>query len=187
MNGGRLQLDTPRADWLSSYAQALEKGWSPDNTRDVSAEQLAALKRDPSAFIASLVAQGGVITLPDGSTRPKIPFTRLWLWDGEFCGTIALRWQEGTDLLPPHVLGHIGYAIVPWKRGRGYASEALRVILERARAVGLARVEITTDPENEASRRVIEKNGGRFVEEFVNEAYGPGMRLRYAVELKDAK
>ena len=95
----------------------------------------------------------------------------------------ALRWQEGTDTLPAHVLGHVGYAIVPWKRGRGYASEALRVMLERARAVGLGRVEITTDRENAASRRVIEKNGGRLVGEFVNEAYGPDPRLRYAVLL----
>ncbi|MBV9977102.1 MAG: GNAT family N-acetyltransferase [Hyphomicrobiales bacterium] len=187
MREGRLEFDTPRADWLSSYAQALEKGWSPDNTRDVSAEQLAALAHDPSAFLASLVAQGGTITLPDGSTRPKLPFIRLWLWDGEFCGTIALRWQKGTNALPAHVLGHIGYAIVPWKRGYGYASEALRVILERARDVGLTRVEITTDPANEASRRVIEKNGGRLVEEFVNEAYGTGVRLRYAVELRGAQ
>ena len=187
MKEGRLRFDTPRADWLASYAQALEKGWSPDNTRDVSAEQLAALKEDASAFLASLIAQGGVITLPDGSTRPKLPFIRLWLWDAEFCGTIALRWEEGTDALPAHVLGQVGYAIVPWKRRRGYASEALRVILERAKAVGLNRVEITTEPGNEASRRVIEKNGGRFVEEFVNEAYGPEIRLRYAVELKDRR
>lgn len=186
MNEGRLRFDAPRADWLSSYAQALEKGWSPDNLRNVSAVELAALRRDPSAFLASLVEQGGVITLPDGSTRPKIPFIRLWLWDGEFCGTIGLRWQAGTDALPAHVLGHIGYTIVPWKRGRGYASEALRVVLERAKTVGLKRVEITTDPANEASRRVIEKNGGHLVGEFVNEAYGSEKRLRYAVELKDA-
>jgi predicted acetyltransferase len=179
-----LRLDTPRADWLCSYAQALEKGWSPDNTRDVSAVELAALRRDPGAFLASLVQQGGVMTLPDGSTRPKLPFIRLWLWDGEFCGTIALRWQAGTDSLPAHVLGHIGYTIVPWKRGRGYASEALRVILERAREVGLTRVEITTDPANQSSRRVIEKNGGHLVGTFVNEAYGAEERLRYAVELK---
>jgi predicted acetyltransferase len=183
MDEGRLRLDTPRSDWLSSYAQALEKGWSPDNTRDVSAVQLAALRRDPSGFLSFLVEQGGVITLPDGSTRPKLPFIRLWLWDGEFCGTIALRWQDGTDALPDYVLGHIGYAIVPWKRGHGYASEALGVILEQAREVGLTRVEITTEPGNEASRRVIEKNGGFFVEEFVNEAYGLEIRLRYAVVL----
>jgi predicted acetyltransferase len=186
MNEGGLLIDAPRRDWLSSYARALEQGWSPDNMRDVSAEQLSALRADPGAFLRSLVAQGGVITLPDGSTRPKLPFIRLWLWDGDFCGTIALRWQPGTDALPVHVLGHIGYAIVPWKRRRGYASEALRVILKRARAVGLGRVEITTDRKNEASFRVIEKNGGRFVEEFVNDAYGPDMRLRYVVMLKSA-
>ncbi|MBV8764864.1 MAG: GNAT family N-acetyltransferase, partial [Hyphomicrobiales bacterium] len=52
---------------------------------------------------------------------------------------------------------------------------------------GLNRVEISTEPGNEASRRVIEKNGGRFVEEFVNEAYGPDIRLRYAVELKERR
>jgi predicted acetyltransferase len=184
MSEGGLLLDAPRPDWLSSYAQALEKGWSPDNTRDVSAEQLSALRTDPSAFLRSLVDRGGVITLPDGSTRPKLPFIRLWLWDGDFCGTIALRWQEETDALPAHVLGHVGYAVVPWKRRRGYASEALRVMLEKARAIGLGRVEITTDLGNEASRRVIERNGGRWVEEFVNDAYGPDIRSRYVVVLR---
>jgi predicted acetyltransferase len=183
MKEGILRLDAPREAWLGSYAQALEKGWSPDNTRDVSAEQLAALRADPAAFLHSLLDQGGVITLPDGSTRPKLPFIRLWLWDGSFSGTISMRWQQGTDALPAHVLGHIGYTVVPWKRRRGYAGEALRVVLERARAVGLGRVEITTEPENIASRRVIEKNGGRFVEEFVNDSYGPESRLRYVVEL----
>ncbi|MFI5011775.1 MAG: GNAT family N-acetyltransferase [Hyphomicrobiales bacterium] len=183
MNGGVLRLDVPRRDWLASYALALEQGWSPDNTRDVSAEQLTALRADPVAFLHALLDQGGVITLPDGSTRPKLPFIRLWLWDGSFSGTISMRWQKGTDALPAHVLGHIGYAVVPWKRRRGYASEALRVMLERAREVGLGRVEITTDPDNLASRRVIEKNGGRFAEEFVNDSYGPDIRLRYVVAL----
>ena len=178
-----LQLEPPRPDWLASYAKALEAGWSPDNLRDVSGEQLAFLRRAPVAFLESLVDQNGVVTLPDGTTHPRLPSIRLWLWDGEFCGGISLRWQPGTDELPPHVLGHIGYAIVPWKRGKGYASEALRVMLVKARDVGLRRVEITADAENLASRRVIEKNGGEFVEEFVNLLYGPEVHLRYAVPL----
>jgi predicted acetyltransferase len=180
-----LQLRPPCLEWLASYAQALDRGWSPDNIRNVSAEQLAALRRDPAAFLEGLTDQRGVVTLPDGSTRPKLPSMRLWLWDGDFCGTIGLRWQEGTDALPPHVLGHIGYAVVPWKRGKGYASQALRVALEKAHEVGLRRVQITTDPANAASRRVIEKNGGRFVEEFVNESYGGEIRLRFEVLLEN--
>jgi predicted acetyltransferase len=105
------------------------------------------------------------------------------MWDGTFCGSISLRWQDGTDALPPHVLGHIGYAVVPWKQGRGYASEALRLVLVEATRIGIRRLEITTDPDNIASQRVIEKNGGRYVESFVNEHFGPEPHLRYVVEL----
>jgi predicted acetyltransferase len=178
-----LQVGPPRPEWLASYAQALEAGWSPDNIRDVSAEQLAELRRDPAAFLVSLNDRRSMVTLPDGSKRPKLPHVRWWLWDGEFCGTIHMRWQEGTDALPPHVLGHIGYTVVPWKRAKGYANEALRRMLEKAREVGLGQVEITTDHENAASRRVIERNGGRLVGEFVNELYGPDVHLRYVVRI----
>ena len=55
------------------------------------------------------------------------------MWDGEFCGSIGFRWQPGTSTLPPYVLGHIGYAVVPWKRGRGYATQALALLLPEAR------------------------------------------------------
>ena len=182
-----MQLVVPSMDHLASYVAALETGWSPNNVRNVSAEQLAAIRESPVAFIAGLAMQGGTISLPDGTSVPKLPFIARWIWDGEFCGSISLRWQEGTDALPPHVLGHIGYAVVPWKRGRGYATEALRRILIEARAVGLVRVEITTDPDNLASQRVIERNGGRYVDRFVNELFGPDPHLRYVVELTPAE
>jgi predicted acetyltransferase len=169
---------------LPSYAAALETGWSPNNITNVSAEQLAAIHADPEIFLAELTRQGGTITLPDGTPVPKLPFISRWMWDGEFCGSISLRWQAGTDELPPFVLGHVGYAVVPWKRGRGHATEALRLTLDEARRVGLGRLQITTDPANQASRRVIERNGGRLVEELVNERYGPEPRLLYFVDLR---
>ena len=182
-----MQLVVPSMDHLSSYVAALETGWSPNNVRNVSAEQLADIRENPVAFIVGLSMQGGTITLPDGTMRPKLPFLARWIWDGEFCGSISLRWQEGTDTLPPYVLGHIGYAVVPWKRGRGYATEALRRMLIEARSVGLKRLEITTDPDNLASQRVIERNGGRYVDTFVNEHFGPEPHLRYVVELSPAE
>ncbi len=57
-------------------------------------------------------------------------------------------------------------------------------MLGEARSAGLARLQITTDPDNRASQRIIEINGGRLVEEFVNERYGPGLRLRYVIDLR---
>ena len=178
-----MQLVVPSMDHLPSYVAALETGWSPNNVRNVSAEQLAAIRENQAAFVAGLSLQGGTITLPDGDTVPKLPFIARWMWDGEFCVSISLRWQEGTDALPPHVLGHIGYAVVPWKRNRGYATAALRQLLVEAKAVGLRRLQITTDPDNLASQRVIERNGGKYVDTFINEHFGPEPHLRYAVEL----
>ena len=155
-----LRLVAPSAAMLPDYAAALERGWSPNNLRDVAAEQLALLRRDPAALLHDLTDQNGTVPQPDGSRKPRIPFRLFWLADGEFCGAINLRFLPGSEDLPPHVSGHVGYAIVPWKRRRGYATRALAVILPIARAIGLARVLVTCDEDNIASRKVILTNGG---------------------------
>jgi predicted acetyltransferase len=106
------------------------------------------------------------------------------MWDGEFCGSISLRWQQGTTDLPPHCLGHIGYAVVPWKQRLGYATRALSQLLPEARSVGLPFVDITTEPENIASQRVILANGGFLVEPFTKPLqFGgtPGLRYRILI------
>jgi len=184
-----MELVWPSSQHLPSYIAALERGWSPDNVRGVAAarEELAKIHADPRGFLESMVdreAKAGQVILPDGSTVARLPGYRRWIWDGEFCGSIGLRWQPGSAELPAHCLGHIGYAVVPWKRGRGYATLALRMLLLEARDEGLPFVEITTDPENIASQRVITVNGGVLVERFTKPAqYGavPGLRFRISL------
>lgn len=168
-----IALRRPARDMLEAYAAALARGWSPDNTRDVSAEQLAALREDPDGFLASLESASGTITLWDGRTVPKLPGFRRWIWDGEFCGSIGFRHQPGTEELPDYCLGHIGYAIVPWKRRRGYATQALALMLKEAAAHGLHRVMVNCSADNAISRRVIEANGGVLARSFAHPAF-PG-------------
>ena len=184
-----MTLVWPAREYLPGYVDALQRGWSPDNLRgaDAAREELARIAEDPDAFLASLVdkeAAGDPIVLPDGTTVPRLPGYLRWIWDGEFCGSVGFRWQRGTEALPPHCLGHMGYAVVPWKRRLGYATEALRQLLPEARAEGLRYVELTTRPDNEPSQRVILANGGVLVEEFVTSpALGGKRELRYRVQL----
>lgn len=106
------------------------------------------------------------------------------MWDGEFCGSIGLRWQPGSSELPPYVLGHIGYAVVPCKRGRGYATRALQLLLPQAKLEGLDYVTITTQPDNVASQRVIRANGGVLIGAFrESEQYGGYEALRFRIDL----
>jgi len=50
---------------------------------------------------------------------------------------------------------------------RGYATEMLRQGLDLARSMALARVLLTCDEDNGASRRVIEECGGRYEDSYV--------------------
>jgi predicted acetyltransferase len=185
-----VELRIPTLDALPAYAEALRRGWSPDNLRLAAAarEELEAIERDAAAFVAAQVdreAKGGPITLPDGSKANRLPGYRLWIWDGEFCGTIGLRWSPGTTSLPKHVLGHIGYAVVPWKQGRGCATAALGLMLEHAAKEGLGHVTVTTDPDNVASQKVILANGGVLVERFDRgPQYGHTEALRYRLSTR---
>ncbi len=184
-----MELVWPSLDRLPEYSSALKRGWSPDNVRgeDACIEQLASIAVNEEGFVRGLVdreAKGPPITLGDGSTVPRLPGYQRWIWDGEFCGTIGFRWRPGTEALPPTCLGHIGYAVVPWKRRLGYATKALHLLLPEAKAEGLRFVEITTEPDNPASQRVIEANGGILVEKFTKvPELGGGAGLRYRIQL----
>lgn len=191
--GEPLQLVRPATQHLDSYVNALKRGWSADNLRGAVAaqEELARISEDPSAFLAVMEdreAKGPPVKLSDGSSVSRIPGLRRWLWDGEFCGSIGLRWQHGTVELPPHCLGHIGYAVVPWKQGKGYATAALRPMLSEARTIGLPYVEVTTEPENLASQRTILSCGGELFEHFIEPAqFGSKPALRFRIPLSHSR
>ncbi|HWL39211.1 MAG TPA: GNAT family N-acetyltransferase [Gemmatimonadaceae bacterium] len=186
-----MNLVLPAAVYLPGYVKALEAGWSPDNLRPEAAlEHLARIADNADRFLAEQVdreAKGPPVTLPDGLTVQRLPGYAQWMWDGEFCGWIGLRWQPGTNELPAYCLGHVGYSVVPWKRDRGYATRALQLLLPQARAEGLDYVDLTTDATNTASRRVIEANGGTVVERFYKpKSYGGAESLRYRILLGNA-
>lgn len=185
---GPMRLVAPSASHLPRYLAAAERGWSSQSASMdpvSSAEEGALINRDPVDFIDALndpLHHGEPVTLPSGEQVPRLPSVRRWMWDGDYCGAISLRWQEGTMDLPPHCLGHIGYAVVPWKRRLGYATSALAQMLVIARERGMSYVDIVTDVDNVPSQAVVLANGGVLVREFtVPESQGGFAALLFRV------
>lgn len=54
----------------------------------------------------------------------------------------------------------------PSKRRKGYATEMLRLILERARQIGMDKLQLSVEQSNEASVKTITKNGGKYERSF---------------------
>ena len=93
--------------------------------------------------------------------------------DGEVVGRISVRFSLN-DFLSARG-GHIGYAVRPAFRRRGYATEILSQGLAIARAHGVESALVTCNDDNVASAGVIERCGGVFTSLFVDD---DGTRIR---------
>jgi predicted acetyltransferase len=80
--------------------------------------------------------------------------------EGSLVGRISIR-HELNEWLATYG-GHIGYAVIPALRRRGYGTEILRQGLVIARALGIDELLVTCDAGNSASAGVIEACGGVF-------------------------
>lgn len=114
--------------------------------------------------------------VPNGWT---VPTSTYWLIDNEeIVGHVNIR-HELNERLEKRG-GHIGYAIRPSARKKGYGIKILELGLLQAKELGLHRLLITCHDTNIPSQKIIERNGGIFSDEIVFE----GERIqRYWVEV----
>lgn len=100
--------------------------------------------------------------------RGMVRASTLWLVDkNQFIGRIGIRHTLNTKL--KKFGGHIGYAIRPGKRKKGYGYKALELALKKAKIIGLKKVMVTCDDDNIASQKIIEKHGGKLKSKRVHE------------------
>ena len=92
--------------------------------------------------------------------------------DGRIVGFCCLRRRLEYDDDDPDFASHIGYSIRPSERRKGYAKEALRLLLQKAKEAGIARVRIICRDINEGSRRTIMANGGIYIDSIHGEESG---------------
>lgn len=90
--------------------------------------------------------------------------------NNEIVGCIGIRWKQVPILMT--FGGLIGYSIRPSQRGKGYASEMLKLALEKFANTSIDNILITCKDFNLASKKVIEKNGGIFENTYTNKDDG---------------
>jgi len=175
-----MRLTLPRLDLGASFIAALEEGFQFGDGKTKSALEIAAIEIGLGPYLALLNAQGGRVSLPNGTEIERLPYSALWLTDGqEYLGTFNIRYRLSPSLRFRG--GHIGYAIRPGCQGRGLATAGLELMLEHARAAGIGRAILTCADTNLASAKVIERNGGR-LEAVLPDPDQNGSFRRYWIE-----
>lgn len=95
--------------------------------------------------------------------------------DGRIIGTLQLRHSLRGELACGG--GHIGYAIRPTERGKGYAKEQLALALKQADRLGIERVMVSCDKRNAASAAVIRACGGVLSWEGFSKIFHTGIQI----------
>lgn len=77
--------------------------------------------------------------------------------------------------------GHIGYSVRPSERQNGYATQMLRLTLEKAKERSIEKVRICCDHYNVASAKTIRANGGVLEDECFDSSDGT-LTQRYWIQ-----
>ena len=86
--------------------------------------------------------------------------------NGRLVGVIDLRHELNTFLKD---FGHCVYSVRPTERRKGYATQMLALIKERATEIGMEKLQLSVERDNEPSVKTIVKNGGKYERSFVFE------------------
>jgi predicted acetyltransferase len=102
--------------------------------------------------------------VPEG----RVPATFLLAEsDGELVGRVSIRYGLNDFLF--NYGGHVGYAVRPQFRGRGFATEMLRQSLKICSELGLEKVLVTCNDKNLYSAKTIENCGGVLENKVLND------------------
>lgn len=106
-------------------------------------------------FLAKTAREAAGVDLPAGRVPADFLLAEV---DAQLVGRVSIRHELNDHLR--NFGGHVGYAVGPQFRRRGYATEILRQSVARLAGLGVAQVLVTCDEGNTASVKTIEACGG---------------------------
>ncbi|KKW17463.1 MAG: GCN5-related N-acetyltransferase [Candidatus Magasanikbacteria bacterium GW2011_GWA2_50_22] len=177
-----MKLVLPSVEYKDSFIEAVKEFQEDTDYSDRNKRyrrlSISELEGDFDSFVQKELSHAR----GENIRERHVPYTTCWLVDnGEFVGQANIR-HRLTDSLR-QIGGHIGYDIRPSKRGQGYGNKILELALQKAKGLGIKCALITSDIRNEASRKIIEKNGGILENQIPNPETGFDT-LRYWIDLE---
>ncbi len=147
-------LVLPSATYKRSYLQALKEFHAEGRFIN---EDVMRLGKNFEELLLKIRKDRKGINLPKG----RVPQTEYWLVEGNrYIGTISIRHRLNKILRAWG--GHIGYAVRPKERQKGYGTLMLRLVKTKAKILGLNKVLLTCDETNIGSMKIIQANGGSY-------------------------
>jgi len=160
-----MRFERPSAALAASFA-AMRDAFIAVGEDHWSSQDQELAHRDPVAYAAALRGWSEARNLPPNRT----PFDAFWiLRDGVVVGQCGVRHPLTPKL--EAFGGNVGYEVHPAYRNQGIATFALREALRFLAAEGVAEALVTCAHDNAASIRVIEKCGGRRIEDTTRRRY----------------
>jgi predicted acetyltransferase len=172
-----IRLVLPSLKYKNSFLESLKENdeipaYFPFKHREYKGEEF-------SAYIKKLKNFSNGLGLPKGI----VPETLYWLVDTknlEFIGLVTIRHRLNEFLKREG--GHIGYFVRPSMRNKGYGTRMLKMALKKAKLLGLKNIILTCNKKNIPSKKIIEKNRGKFFSEIYVPA-NKAKKLRFRIEL----
>jgi predicted acetyltransferase len=175
MTAGNIKLIEPTVELKTTFLAMVEEHIAIDEHKTWQYDQAV---EDFAKYVQDRLDWKEGKSLPEG----WIPASTFWLVRNKnvILGTSSLRHKLTKHLR--NIGGHIGYNIRPSERRKGYGTLILALTLEKARELGLTRILVTCDEDNIASAKIIEKNGGKLKNIYVNKELKQPKR-QYWIEL----
>jgi predicted acetyltransferase len=149
----KLKLIRPTEEWLEKIRDYQESFLKRNENRIQGSGGLQKYE-DLGKWLADIRTNGN----PDENYVPGTVFIGISQDGSKVIGTLQIRHFLNKNLL--EYGGHIGYAIRPEERHKGYGTAMLRLALGECQRLGLNKVLITCDRKNIPSSKVIKNNGG---------------------------
>lgn len=151
----KLKLILPNKKYVRSLVKGLDELREEGNMQTKSLFGIFHSAKDFPVLIKKIRTGRKGLNLPKGIVPQTVYFGVV---GNKFVGILKLRHKLNKNLLQKG--GHIGYSVMPSERCKGYATEMLKLGLQKAKKLGIEKVLVTCLEKNIASRKVIERNGG---------------------------